>query len=238
MNVCIYRIPKGESIAFPPSHCSQCKHALSPLDLIPVVSYLFLRGRCRYCKEKIAIRYPLVELMTALLTLAVYVKYGFDFKTGIYLLLVYAVIVASFIDLDHRIIPDSVNLFLGITGFLFLFTGFTVNWKQGLLGALIGGGVLLLLGYFALWFLRKEGMGGGDIKLLAACGLYLGMGKTIMALILSAYIALIIILVLFIAKRYQKDQYIPYGPFISAGVITVVLFYQDILNIYVELLYR
>jgi leader peptidase (prepilin peptidase)/N-methyltransferase len=170
--------------------------------------------------------------MTTLLTILVYYKYGYGLSTVAYLLLIYAIVVASFTDLDHMIIPDSVNLFIGITGVISIFAGLTVHWKQGLLGFLAGGGVLLLLGYLSLWLLKKEGMGGGDIKLAAVCGLFLGMGKTILSLVLSSYIALFVIFILITLKKFKRGQYIPYGPFISAGVLVVILFYDEIISLY------
>jgi len=202
------------------------------VDLIPVFSFLFLKGKCRYCKEKISVRYPLVEALTALLFLLIYHQYGLTFKGGAYLVLVCAVITASFIDLDHMIIPNSLNLFIGITGGIFILTGWTVTWKQGILGLCIGGGSLLLLGLLAVWLLKKEGMGGGDIKLAAACGLYLGMDKIILSLLLTTYLAGLIMLVLLALRKLKKGQYVPFGPFISSGVIIITLFYNEIINIY------
>jgi leader peptidase (prepilin peptidase) / N-methyltransferase len=232
LNVCIYRIPKGESIAFPPSHCSRCSHPLSPLDLIPVFSFLFLKGKCRYCGEKISVRYPLVESLVSVLFLLVYHQYGFTLKGLSYLILVCAVIAASFIDLDHMIIPNSINLFIGITGVFFMLMGWTVTFTQGLLGFCIGGGALLLLGLIAIWILKKEGMGGGDIKLAAVCGLYLGMDKMIFSLLLTTYIAGFILLVLLAVKKLKRGQYVPFGPFLSSGVIIIILFYPIIIRFY------
>ncbi|MGB8453808.1 MAG: prepilin peptidase [Anaerocolumna sp.] len=231
MNVCIYRIPKGESIAFPPSHCSSCSHSLSPVDLIPVFSYLFLKGKCRYCKEKISVRYPLVETLAAILFVLVYHQYGLSFKGLAYVVLVCALIAASFIDLDHMIIPNSVNLFIGITGVFFMLMGWTVTWIQGLLGFCIGGGALLFLGLLAIWLLKKEGMGGGDIKLAAVCGLYLGMDKIILSLFLATYIAGFILIFLLVLKKLKKGQYVPFGPFLAAGIIINILFYDEIIKV-------
>jgi leader peptidase (prepilin peptidase)/N-methyltransferase len=144
-------------------------------------------------------------------------------------------VTASLIDLEHRIIPNSINFFIGITGIFFMLMGWTVSLKDGLLGFIAGGGVLLGIGLLSLWILKKEGMGGGDIKLAAVCGLYLGLEKTICHFFIASYLALIIILVLFSTRRLKKGQYLPFGPFLSAGAIIVILFYEDILYYYYRL---
>ena len=169
INVCIVRIPEGESIVFPPSRCPRCQKRLSPLDLIPVISYLLLRGKCRHCGEKISARYPLVEILVSVLFILVYRKYGLSFSALAYAVLAAVLVAASFIDLEHMIIPDALNIFLGAAGLLFLLAGQTVSWRQALLGFAAGGGILLLLGYLSVWILKKEGMGGGDIKLADDC---------------------------------------------------------------------
>ena len=116
LNVCIYRIPKEESIAFPPSHCANCKHNLSPIDLVPVFSYIFLRGRCRYCKEKISIRYPLIESLNGILYLIVYLKFGLTLIALKYCILVSILIVIGMIDYDTQFVFTSTTIFGGIIG--------------------------------------------------------------------------------------------------------------------------
>ncbi len=232
LNVCIYRIPKGESIAFPPSHCSSCSHPLAPVDLIPVFSFIFLKGKCRYCKEKISVRYPLVEILVSVLFLLVYHQYGLTLNGLAYMVLVCAVITASFIDLDHMIIPNSVNLFIGITGVIFMLMGWTVTWKQSFFGFCAGGGILLFLGLAAIWVFKKEGMGGGDIKLAAACGLYLGMNKMLLSLFLTTYLTAFIMLILLAVRKLKRGQYVPFGPFLSSGIIIITLFYNEIIILY------
>jgi leader peptidase (prepilin peptidase)/N-methyltransferase len=151
------------------------------------------------------------------------------------MLLSVCLVTASFIDLEHRIIPNSINFFIGITGIFFMLMGWTVSLTDGLLGFITGGGVLLVIGLLSLWILKKEGMGGGDIKLAAVCGLYLGLEKTIYHFFIASYLALIIILVLFAARKLKKGQYLPFGPFLSAGAIIVILFYEDMLYYYYRL---
>ncbi len=228
LNVCIYRIPKGESIAFPPSHCSRCNHSLSALDLIPVVSYLALKGRCRYCKEKISPQYPIVETLVSVLFLLTYLQYGYTFQGLAALIMVCLLVVVAFIDLNLMIIPNRMNLIIAGIGILVLFLGWGVTWKDSFLGGLIGGGILLLLGGLSSWLLHKEGMGGGDIKLMAACGLYLGVVKVVWALMISVYIAGAILIVMLVSKKLKRDQQVSFGPFLSAGTIFVILFYDKL----------
>ncbi len=238
INVCIVRIPEGESIVFPPSRCPRCQKRLSPLDLIPVISYLLLRGKCRHCGEKISARYPLVEILVSVLFILVYRKYGLSISALAYAVLAAVLVAASFIDLEHMIIPDALNIFLGAVGLLFLLAGQTVSWQQALLGFAAGGGILLLLGYLSVWILKKEGMGGGDIKLAAVCGLYLGFERILLSLMMAFYYAAAIVLLLLLAGRLKKGQYLPFGPFIAAGAITAALYFNEIISFYMRLFVR
>jgi len=230
INVCIYRIPIGESIAFPPSHCGKCKHKLSALDLVPVLSFIFLKRKCRYCGENISMRYPLVEILVSILFVLTYIRYGFSLEYLAFLVLLISLVIISFIDLDHKIIPNKMTLFIGILGIVFVIFGITVKWQDALLGLLVGGGILYLLGLLSLFFMKKEGMGGGDIKLLAVAGLYLGWQRIIFSLMISSYVALFIIGILLVFKKIKKTQSIPFGPFLSTGIIIVVLYYDYILK--------
>ena len=144
INVCIVRIPEGESIVFPPSRCPRCQKRLSPLDLIPVISYLLLRGKCRHCGEKISARYPLVEILVSVLFILVYRKYGLSIRALAYAVLAAVLVAASFIDLEHMIIPDALNIFLGAVGLLFAGRA-DCFWQQALLGFAAGAG------YFCFW---------------------------------------------------------------------------------------
>ena len=175
LNVCIYRIPRGESIASPPSHCGSCGTHLKPLDLVPVLSYLFLGGRCRYCHSRISVRYPLVELLTAGLLTGLYLHTGFGWLFGFYGTLFIVLIAVGFIDLDRQIIPDSLVIAGALAGIGMNIAGAGIGFVEGLLGALAGGGTLLLIALIALYAFKKEGMGGGDIKLMAMAGAFPGM---------------------------------------------------------------
>ena len=186
-------------------------------------------------REKQRLRYLVVVALLSIIIGLLYQRYEVSPEGLIYMILSTGLVTASFIDLEHRIIPDSINFFLGFTGIFYIFMGFTVSKMDGLLGFFAGGGVLLAIGLLSLWVLKKEGMGGGDIKLAAVCGLYLGAEKTICSFFVTSYLALVIILVLFIAGKLKKGQYIPFGPFLSAGVIIVLLYYEDIIYYFYRL---
>ncbi|MDD5348101.1 MAG: prepilin peptidase, partial [Candidatus Omnitrophica bacterium] len=194
LNVCIYRLPLEESIVLPRSHCPKCKKQIAWYDNVPFVSYILLGGRCRHCKEKISFRYFLVELITALVFLGFYLRFGFSFPYIYYLILVCALIVATFVDFAHRIIPDEISLGGIAVGFLInagrgaQFAPFRYDWHpalDSLLGIIIGGGIIFSFGYcFDLVYFKllkrpaiqgeTESMGGGDVKLLAMIGAFLG----------------------------------------------------------------
>ncbi len=171
-------------------------------------------------------QYPLVELLVAILFLSVYRKFGLSVDGLLASILVCLLVIASFIDLNLMLIPNSINLLIAITGICYMLIGGMASLKEGIFGFIIGGGSLYLMGWIALRLLKKEGMGGGDIKLAAACGLYLGFIKTIYALMLAVYSAGIILIVMLVLKKIKKDQCVPFGPFLSAGVIAVVLYFE------------
>ena len=188
-----------------------------------------------FSQGKRKMRYLIVVALVSIITWLLYQRYGASMKGLIYMLLSACLVTASFIDLDYRIIPDSINLFLSIIGTVFLIMGWTVSFMDGLFGFLTGGGVLLGIGLLSVWLLKKEGMGGGDIKLAAVCGLYLGVGKLIGSFFVTSYLALFIILVLLATGKLKRGQYIPFGPYLSAGVIITLLFYEDIIYYYYHL---
>jgi len=227
-NVCIYRIPRRESIIFPPSHCPKCGTPLKFYDNIPVVSYLLLGGRCRYCKEKISPIYPITELTTGILYVGLYIHYGTNlFLFFTFLIFVSFLIIITFIDLEHMIIPDILvfpGIFIGLL--LSLIRGDTI-FLDSLLGLLIGGGVI-----FLIVFLSRGGMGEGDIKLSAMIGSFLGVKFTIITLLSSFILGGIVgILLLFLKIKSRKDP-IPFGPFLALGAILSLFWGQTIANIW------
>lgn len=237
-NVCIFRIPEKQSVSNPPSHCARCNTRLKPIDLIPILSYLMAGKKCRYCKEEISSRYAIVELLTGILFLLVYNFYGFRLETIYYIALVSLLIIITFIDIDHYIIPDgliiigsifavAINLLVGI-----------VTVKEMILGSVICGGGMLLLIYLIELTVKKEVMGGGDIKLFAMLGLFLGLKGGLLTILLSVYVGAIYGILTIVYSKLKKQEYnsmIPYGPFISVAALICVLYGTQIINWYINL---
>ncbi|TZE83469.1 prepilin peptidase [Calorimonas adulescens] len=229
-NVCIYRLPRGESIISPHSHCTSCNTKLKPIDMIPVLSYIFLKGRCRYCGFHISIRYPLVELATGLIYLFTFIYFGFTYLTIKYIILFSGLIIIFFTDLDVQIIPDAVLLAVFIPGIIISII-FKENLLNNFIGLAIGGGFLLLL-----VLIVPEGMGMGDVKLMAACGWYLGAWPTILSLFLSFIIGAVVGLLLIAYRKRNMKDVIAFGPFLAIGSFISVFYGNSIINFYLNML--
>lgn len=233
INVCIYRIPREESIAFPASHCTSCEAKIKVIDLIPIFSYIFLRGRCRNCNEKISIKYPVVELLTGLLFLAAYLQFGNVFKLLFSLIFISIFLMIFYIDLEHMIIPDGLNAIIALLGVTFNIVFPIGDYKSTLismgLGLLAGGGFFLILGLFGA-------MGGGDIKMMAALGLLFGFELTILLMFLAFVIGGIVSITFLITKVKTMKDMVPFGPYIAMAGILVLFFGTSILNWYMGVL--
>lgn len=231
-NVCIYRIPKEESVVFPPSHCTVCGNRLKPLDLLPVLSYLFLKGKCRYCSEKISPRYALVELFTGIVFLLIFLEYGLSIIFLKYIILSSFLIIIGIIDYDTTDVYFKVTAAGIVIGIILAAAAwfFHISILDSILGAFLGGGVI-----FLIVFLTK-GMGEGDIEICLLSGLYLGLWKTVVLLFLSFVIGGIIGVLLIILKKKTRKDYIPFGPFIAAAGIITMLFGDSIINWYLNLI--
>jgi leader peptidase (prepilin peptidase)/N-methyltransferase len=228
LNVCIDRIPRGESIIFPPSSCENCRTRLKILDLIPLLSYILLRGKCRHCKADLSWRYPGIELLTGFSFLLVYYFTPSGEKLLPYLILTSILLAISFIDLDCFRIPNSIvitGLLLGI-GFNIFFP--FINWFDALLGFMTGGGMLFLIA-----LVSRGGMGGGDIKLSAMIGFYLGWQQVLLTIFMGAFFASMIGIILLIGKNKSRKDAIPFGPFLSLGALTSLIFGKTIILWYV-----
>lgn len=232
LNVVIYRVPQKMSLLKPPSHCTNCQTRLGARDLIPVFSYLQLGGRCRTCKRPISPRYMLVELLTGALFFLCYWRMPNWMALLPALALTGVLIAAACIDAEHSIIPNGIVLFGAVAGALgSVLTGHPTP-KDALLGALCGGGPLFLIDVLTRLTLGKEGMGGGDVKLMAMAGLFLGMKPVLLALVLGVMLGGLTGAALLITKKVKRGGYFPFGPFLTAGVFLSQLFYSDIIRLY------
>jgi leader peptidase (prepilin peptidase)/N-methyltransferase len=214
LNVCIFRLPAEASIVKPRSQCPYCHHPIRNRDNIPLISFIILRGKCRDCGGKISWHYPLVELITALLALLLFLKFGLTLNFLIFFIFTAVLIVITFIDLDHQIIPDILTL-PGIPIFclaaIFLLK---IPWLEALLGLLIGGGILFMIAFVYELISRREGMGGGDIKLLAMIGGFLGWKSLIFILLFSSFSGAMVGITAMIIKKQDMKYAVPFGPFL------------------------
>lgn len=227
LNVCIFRIPAGQSIVKPLSRCPSCEHPIRFYDNIPIISFILLRGRCRDCGAKISWRYPLVELISGLLALALFLKFGPTLNFLVFFIFTAVLIVIAFIDIDHQIIPDILSL-PGIPVF-FLAAVFIVKvpWHEALIGLVVGGGILLAIALFYEFIAKREGMGGGDIKLLAMIGGFFGWKALIFILLFSSLTGAVVGLAAMIIKKKDMKYAVPFGPFLSAAAVAYI-FWGDI----------
>ena len=239
LNVCAYRLPREESIIYPHSRCPKCKTAIRWYDNIPILSFIFLRGRCRYCRERISWRYPLVELASALFSLSLYREFGLGMAYLLFLAFLSALLVASLIDLDFQIIPDEISLPGILVGWAFSFWNPLIGPFDSFLGALAGAGGLYLVGEFYYFLTKREGLGGGDLKLLAFIGSFLGLKSLIPVIFISSLVGAVIGIALGVIQRVQNKRFlaIPYGPFLSLGAL-IYLFYPHLLDSLFGLLLR
>ena len=230
LNVCIYRIPLKESVVTTRSHCMRCGYKLKWYDLVPVFSYVFLRGRCRKCGDRISPQYPVIELLNGILWVLTFIYTGINITSLIYSLVISALIVLSVIDFRTFEIPVSINVYIGIMALVNIATDYE-HILTYIIGMIIVSGVLYLMYFLS----NGRAIGGGDVKLMAACGLLLGWKLIIVAFIFGClYASVIHILRMVISK---KDHMLAMGPYLSAGVITAMWFGSHIVNWYVTCLF-
>ena len=235
LNVCIYRIPYNQSIVAPGSHCYNCSTPLKPFDLIPIISYVFLRGKCRYCGSHISIRYPMVELLTGIIFLLLFYKYSFSIMYYFLIALVCILLCIAFIDYDHLIIPDELILFGFVLGLMYKLVLYFFNLQYikpiySLLGILVGGGLFLLIA-----IISKGGMGGGDIKLMGMLGFWFGWKDILLISLLSFIIGSLVSIFLLLMKFKNRKDAIPFGPFIIISTFIVLFFSEQIVYWYFNL---
>lgn len=257
LNVCILRIPADKSIVAPASSCPKCGTAIAPYDNIPVLSWLILRGKCRYCKAPISAMYPAVELLTGLLFLGCYFVFGLTVDALKWAIFAALIVVLTFTDLRERILPDEVNFFgLGAGLVLSLFTqplDGTAAWlsnrlfafpppqpalsfADAALGALVGSGLLWLVGNGYMLLRGREGMGLGDMKMMAAVGAFLGLKRTLMTVLAGSLLGSVIGIIIIATSKKGRDYELPFGTFLGAGALLVVFFGTPALHWYESLL--
>jgi len=236
LNVCIWRLPRGQSIVKPPSRCPRCRTRIAPRDNVPLISYLVLRGRCRNCGQHISIRYPVVEALTGALAALLFIVFGVTLQAATLFLLVCLLIVATFTDLDRMIIPDRITL-PGIVLGLAINTMVSPGdiWRF-LLGAVVGGATLLMVAFLGEMIFKKESMGGGDLKLAALVGAFLGWQSVLLSLFAAILVGALTGLALIVVGLKRRQQYIPFGPFIAIGTVVVIFWGSDIIRAYTDLL--
>jgi len=235
LNVCIYRLPQELSIVSPRSFCPQCRAPVRGYDNIPLLSYLLLRGKCRSCGAKISWRYPLVEALTGAFAVALYLQFGLTGSFFAFFAFVAALVVITFIDLDHRIIPDVISLpGIGI-GFLLSFFLPNPSVTESLIGLLAGGGSLYLVavGYQALT--KREGMGGGDVKLLAMIGAWLGWKAVLFTLFFASLTGTLIGGGAMLIQKQGRHYAIPFGPFLAFAALAYLFFGPQLIDWYLSL---
>jgi leader peptidase (prepilin peptidase)/N-methyltransferase len=236
LNVCMYRLPRRESIVWPGSHCPSCGTAIESYDNIPVLSYLLLTGRCRSCHGRISIRYPVVEAVNAAGYVVILATFGMTWTAVLYAVLFSALLVVAGTDLTHQIIPNVVTVPGMALGLLGAATVLPVGLNNALLGVLIGGGLLWGLAWASPYLFGKEGMGGGDIKLVAMIGAFLGWKSALLTIMVGSLAGSAIGISLIAFGFMKRDEYIPFGPFLVLGAVVAMFFGQPLLEWYQTLL--
>jgi len=231
LNVCIRRIPAGESLVFPASHCPKCNHSIRFYDNIPIISFLLLRGRCRNCRESISLQYPLVELLTAIMALLLFWKFGLTLKFLFSFLFACILIIITFIDLEHQIIPDVLTLPGIPVFFLAAVLAMGVSPLEAVLGVLIGGGILYAIAFGYELITKREGMGGGDIKLLAMLGAFFGWKSLFFILLVSSFLGAIVGISVMLIKGKDMKYAVPFGPFLSLAALACIFWGDEFIRL-------
>lgn len=227
LNVCIYRIPKHESIVTVPSHCMSCGYGLKWYDLVPVFSWLCLRGRCRKCKAPISVQYPLIEATNGMLWLLIIFLRGLSVEGILYCLLASALLVLSIIDFRTYEIPFGINVFIAVLGLVRLCTDLK-HWYLYVTGFFLVSGIFLLV----LWVTKGRGIGGGDVKLMAAAGLLLGAPKIFLAMLIGCLIAVVVHPLRM--KLSGEGHSLAFGPYLAAGILLSALAGEPVIAWYLS----
>ena len=237
LNVVIHRLPRGQSLVSPGSRCPSCGYALRAADNVPILSYLFLGGRCRKCRTRISLRYPIVELITSALFVLFYFVFGWTALLAVRLVFVSAMIALFAIDLEHHLLPDAITLpgiVVGLVASAFLPPGFV----DASIGTLLGGGVLWAIGEAYYRYSGQEGMGGGDVKMLAMIGAFLGWPQVIVTLVFSSIAGSVIGVIVIAIKRGGMKHALPYGTFLAIAAVFASLWGEQLVTWYTGLYYQ
>lgn len=231
LNVCIYRIPKEESISFPPSHCGSCGHNLGFFDLFPIISWVCLKGKCRYCKEKVSMQYPIVEALTGILFVLLYFKFGLSFYLGKYMFFTLMLIVIGIIDLKTQEVYDSTVWVLGVGGLIFTLVEYflfkEINIILLALGVIIPGAIIAIFAFF-------NAMGWGDVEIIAVVGLFLGFKLNMVNLFISIVLGGVAAVIIMIKKGRERGATMAFGPYITLSSYITLLYGSEILNWYLS----
>jgi len=233
-NVCISRIPKKKSIVFPDSSCPNCKTKIKPYHNIPIISYILLKGKCAYCGSKIDIHHFFVELLTPVLLILLYAGQNEQISLVFfkYAIFISFGLIIFFIDLYHSIIPDKLSFPLIVIGLFFsILPNTDVSWISSVIGSLSGFILFFGTAFIFQKTTGKDGLGGGDIKLIAAIGAFLGIWGTLFTVIFSSLIALVLLLII----KHDRKKHFPFGPFIIAGAFTYILAGDTLIMLYLRL---
>lgn len=238
LNVCIYRIPAKLSIVKPRSRCGSCGYTLGALDLVPLLSWIGLKGRCRNCGERISIRYPLVELLESLLYLLVFYKFGVSILTLVFWIFFSILTVVFFIDLDHKIIPNKVVIFATLMGLVPVGLHYTIGYayyRSGLLiepflSAFLPSGLMLVIALLSVIIFKKAGIGMGDVKVYIPIGLFIGWRFALLSIWLTFFMGGLFGLIWILILRKNKNDYIPFAPFIVIATVVTVFWGDTIIN--------
>lgn len=235
LNVVIYRLPRRMSILKPPSSCPHCKKKIKVYDNIPILSFLLLRGKCRYCKEKISLSYPLVEFLTPLSFLLLYSQHSLSFFFFASCLFASALIALGFIDFYHQILPDEITLPGLVLALVYSLFRPDLNLTQALIGAVSGAGFLLLV-YGAYFLLRKkEGLGMGDVTMMLMIGAYLGWRQVFFTLILASFSGALVGGIFVLYKKKDLQYSLPFGTFLAPAAFFSLLWGEKIVRAYLSL---
>lgn len=230
-NVVGLRVPVGESVIHPPSRCGSCGTRLGAKDMIPVLSYMFSRGKCRHCGVEFSPVYPLFEAATGLLFLWMYLRFGLTGAAAIGIVLASLCVIVTVADLKYMRIPNKVLLFFAPILIVLRFAFMDAAWWHYVLGGVFGGGLILLV-----VLLSKGGMGMGDVKLFALCGLILGIGPVILAFMLACAFGTVVGVMLIVFKVVQHKQPVPFGPWLALGTLIAYLYGTQIIGGYLSLI--